>query len=148
MTANGFTLTVRGKPTGKGRPRFAQGRTFTPRETVLAEQAIRSAWEDAGAPRLTDGPVYLRVLLGIVRPRGHFTSRGDLSAEGRRNPKPHRQKPDLDNAVKLIMDALNTRAWRDDVQVIDVQARRIWADHDFTSIDATVADNEWVRSAA
>jgi Holliday junction resolvase RusA-like endonuclease len=121
-----FTLTVPGTPTGKARPRFANGRTFTPRETVLAEQAIRCAWEDAGSPRMPDGPVELDVHLFVERPQGHFKRDGSLNAEGMRNLEPFRRKPDLDNAVKLVMDALNGRAWRDDVQVVVLHARRRW----------------------
>jgi len=130
-------ITVPGKPVGKGRPRFAHGRTYTPRETTLAENAIRIAWEEAGALRLPDGPVLLRVVIAVERPQSHFRRDGSLSAEGLRNPEPHRRKPDLDNAVKLVMDALNGRAWRDDVQVIGVEARRLWADLAATKIDAT-----------
>lgn len=131
-----FTFTVPGKPTGKGRPRFAQGRTFTPRETVLAEQTIRAAWEGVGSPRLPDGPVFLRVTIGVERPRSHFKRDMTLTAEGVRNPRPSRQKPDVDNAIKLVMDALNTRAWRDDVQIVDAHIDRVWAEMAFTSVVA------------
>lgn len=134
-----FTLVIPGRPAGKGRARHGNGRTFTPRETVLAEQAIRHAWIDAGEPTLGDRPVRLRVKLAVVRPAGHFTSRGTLSAAGRRQPVPARQKPDCDNALKLIMDALNTRAWRDDVQVVDARVYREWDDRPYTSLTAEAA---------
>jgi Holliday junction resolvase RusA-like endonuclease len=130
----GFQLIVPGAPQGKQRARHGQGRTWTPRETLLAEQEIRRAWEEAGCPRVA-GPVEVTVQLGVTRPRSHATSKGRLSAEGRRNPEPHRQKPDVDNALKLVMDALNTRAWADDVQVVDASVTRLWAREPFTLID-------------
>jgi Holliday junction resolvase RusA-like endonuclease len=130
-----FSLTIDGKPTGKGRPRHGQGRTWTPRATVLAEREVRAAWEQAGRPRL-EGPVSLTVELHVERPRGHFTSRGELSAEGHRHPYPERQKPDADNALKLVMDALNTRAWRDDVQVVLALVSRRWATRAATRVEA------------
>jgi Holliday junction resolvase RusA-like endonuclease len=129
-----FSFVVPGRPYGKGRPRFAQGRTYTPRETVVAEQAIRGAWEHAGAIRLPDGPVRLEITLGVVRPRSHFKKDGSTSTEGRRHPWPARQKPDVDNALKLIMDSLNGRAYADDVQVVDVHVMRVWADAPFTRV--------------
>lgn len=132
----GFAIEVPGKPVGKGRPRFANGRTYTPRETVLAEQGIRSAWEDVGSPRLPDGPVRLRVTIGVERPRAHFKRDGTLTTEGHRHPYPARQKPDVDNVLKMIMDALNSRAWKDDVQVIDGHVLRVWADVAFTLVSA------------
>jgi Holliday junction resolvase RusA-like endonuclease len=129
-----FTLRIEGKPVGKGRPRFGQGRTWTPRETVLAEQEIRRAWEEAGAPRL-EGALKILVLLRVTRPQSHYTSSGGLSAQGRRHVFPHRQKPDTDNALKLVMDALNTRAWADDVQIVDATVVREWAEVPSTLID-------------
>lgn len=139
---NGFTLTVMGPATGKGRPRFANGRTFTPKETVLAEQAVRCAWEDAGSPTLKDAPVKLKVLVVCRRPQGHYTTKGELSAQGKRNPLPHRRKPDGDNAIKMIMDSLNKRAWNDDVQVVDIAFTRVWGEQEFTWISAMPATEQ------
>lgn len=128
---------VPGRPVGKGRPRLgAGGRVYTPRETTLAEQAIREAWINAGSVRLPDGPIQLRVTLGCERPQGHFKKDGTLSTEGLRHPYPARQKPDLDNAVKLTMDALNSRAWRDDVQVVKLTVDRVWTPQAFTAVEA------------
>jgi Holliday junction resolvase RusA-like endonuclease len=135
MSPHGFTIHVAGKPAGKGRARFGNGRAFTPKGTVMAENDIRAAWKAAGSPRL-EGPVVLTVSLEVTRPKAHFTSSGALSAVGRRMIRPSNRKPDLDNAVKLVMDALNTRAWADDVQVVQLVAWRMWADVPQTTIKA------------
>jgi Holliday junction resolvase RusA-like endonuclease len=125
-----IAFTVLGRPYGKGRPRGTKaGHFFTPRATTLAENEVRAAWERAGAVRL-EGPLQLRINLFIERPKGHFKTSGDLNATGLRNPLPAGQKPDVDNALKLVMDALNTRAWKDDVQVVQVAIRRRWVVHD------------------
>lgn len=128
-----FTLMIPGRPTGKGRARHGQGRTFTPRETTLAENEIRRVWQHVGEPRI-DGPVRLTVDLAVTRPRGHYTTTGELSAEGLRHPLPYRQKPDVDNALKLVMDALNTLAWRDDVEVVKAAVSRLWAPNPYTLV--------------
>lgn len=120
-----FQLMIPGKPKGKQRARHGQGRTFTPRETVLAEQEIRRAWEGVGSPRV-DGPLRVHVTLSVTRPGSHFTTKGELSAAGRRMTHPHRQKPDWDNAAKLICDALNGVAWPDDVQIVQGTVVREW----------------------
>ena len=137
MSAPGFFLMIPGKPEGKGRPRHGQGRVWTPRQTVLAEQEIRRAWQEAGQPRI-DGPVAVTVTLAVCRPASHYTTTGALNAEGRRRPVPDRQKPDVDNALKLVLDALNTRAWPDDVRVVDARVYRCWAPAAYTSIKATI----------
>jgi len=128
-------LTVTGKPEGKGRPRLgAGGRVFTPRTTSVAEREIRAAWEGVGEPRLADGPIEIEVLLVVERPLGHFNTKGELNKKGREMPFPHNKKPDVDNAIKLVMDALNTRAYRDDVQVCKAAVMREWGDVAHTRI--------------
>lgn len=121
-------LELTGKPEGKGRPRFAKktGRVYTPAATKLAEGRVIDAWTNAGQPRI-DGPVRLRLRIDVARPKGHFRTNGALTAAGVRLPHPTGKKPDLDNALKLVMDALNRRAYRDDVDVVEVSAVRAWA---------------------
>lgn len=120
-------LELSGRPEGKGRPRFGQGgRVFTPNATKLAEGRIVDAWTNAGRPRL-EGPVKVDVWLEVGRPQGHFNSKGQLNAAGQRLPYPTGKKPDVDNALKLIMDALNRRAYRDDVDVVSATVHRRWS---------------------
>jgi Holliday junction resolvase RusA-like endonuclease len=126
---------ILGDPEGKGRPKFGNGRVYTPRRTELAEGEIRRAWEERGAPRL-DGPLSVRVTLIVERPRGHYRADGvTLSAEGLRHPLPDTRKPDVDNALKLVLDALNKRAWTDDVRVVEAYVRRCWGPRARTEIE-------------
>lgn len=129
-------LYVPGRPVGKGRPRFGKGRTWTPTATVTAENEIRSVWREAGSPTL-EGPISLSVTFEVTRPKAHYTSKGDLSMTGQRMVYPYRQKPDLDNAVKLVADSLNGLAWRDDVEIVWLFAGRAWAEVPGTRIKAT-----------
>ena len=135
MTGDGFSFLVLGKPIGKGRPRFANGRTYTDERTTSAEDTIYNAWKANGVTRL-EGAIHLDVQLGVERPKSHYTSKGELSANGRRHPFPDNKKPDVDNALKLVMDALNTRAWKDDVQVVDARVERVWAQRAYTRVIA------------
>lgn len=132
-------LVIDGQPEGKDRPRFGNGRTFTTKKTLLAEAEIRRAWEEAGKPRLPeDVPISLVLRLFVSRPASHYKASGALSAEGLRNPQPMKQKPDVDNAVKLVMDALNKRAYRDDVRVTRVLVTREWDNWPRTEITLNV----------
>jgi Holliday junction resolvase RusA-like endonuclease len=133
---HGFTLRIPGEARGKERARHAKGRTYTPAQTVMAENRIYSVWQDAGSPRLPDGPIGLEVELGVVRPASHWTSKRVLTREGVRQFRPFRKKPDVDNALKLVMDALNTCAWTDDVRVIDAHVYRVWSTEPYTLINA------------
>jgi Holliday junction resolvase RusA-like endonuclease len=131
-------LTIDGRPTGKGRPRLGKsGRVYTPKDTKLAETVVIDAWVNAGSPRCEDGPLRMEVELVVARPKGHYKRDGQLSAEGLRHPLP-RRKPDVDNALKLVMDALNGRAYRDDVDIVDARVIRRWADQRFESTTVRV----------
>lgn len=123
-------LRVAGKPEGKGRPRFGKGhRVFTPKATEVAEREIRQAWREAGEQRLPDdAAIRIDLTLVVCRPQNHFKKNGDLTAEGMRHPVPRNKKPDVDNALKLALDSLNTRAYKDDVQVAQVGINRVWGD--------------------
>lgn len=123
-------LWVPGKPRGKDRPRFSKktGRTFTTQETRDAEASIVTAWYQDGAIMLDDNAVSIYLEIRVERPQSHYRTNGKLSAEGLRCVFPIKQKPDIDNCLKLVMDALNKRAYTDDVRVTEVTARRVWAD--------------------
>jgi Holliday junction resolvase RusA-like endonuclease len=136
MTVHGFTLRVPGEAKGKDRARFGNGRTYTPKQTVLAENRIYSVWQEQGEPKLADGPIVLEVEIGVTRPAGHFNKKRVLNKEGLRMVRPFRKKPDVDNALKLVMDALNTCAWTDDVRVIDAHVYRVWSSEPYTLINA------------
>ena len=135
---NVIDLRIDGKPTGKGRPRFVRqtGRAFTPGDTKRAENRIQLAWLEAGRPRLPEGPIVVYVSLALARPRSHWRKDGSLSAEGLRSPWPLR-KPDVDNALKLLLDALNGCAYRDDVDIVHAGIQRRWAnpgEHEHTHV--------------
>lgn len=38
------------------------------------------------------------------------------------------KKPDMDNCIKIIADALNKIAYHDDTQIVDCQVRKFYSD--------------------
>lgn len=116
-----------GEPRGKGRPRFTrQGRVFTDAKTVAYERAVLASAKVvlAGSPPL-DGPVFLRVDAFMQIPKSASKRRrADMLAGVERPTK----TPDWDNLGKIVCDALNGVAFRDDSQVVDGRARKFWSD--------------------
>lgn len=119
---------VLGTPRGKGRPKFARatGRAYTDKQTRVAEAEVVGAWDRAGAVRCPDGPLSLVLMVVLERPQGHWRKDGSLSAAGERSPWPTK-KPDNDNTQKLVQDALNGKAYRDDAQVVHWNGWKRWA---------------------
>lgn len=103
---------------GKGRPRFTRrGHAYTPAETANAERAVLAAFlhetglKGEGAPLFPAGPVAVEVAVFMPPPK-------DMPK--RESGRPYTVKPDADNVAKLVLDALNGHAWRDDSQVVDL----------------------------
>ena len=127
-----ITFEVPGLPVPKGRPRFTRrGITFTPRETLNYENLVRVCYQSAcpGRPPVSAGvPLALHLDAYFPLPAGapkllrrHLENGGALSMNSR---------PDLDNLVKTVLDALNRIAWADDGQVAEITARK------FRTVDA------------
>lgn len=91
-----FRIVIPGNPYPKERPRFGKGRTYTAKKTLEEEKRIADAVRAAGVVLL---PPPIRIEMWFYRQT--------------------RQPVDLDNLAKLVMDALNGVAWKDDRDVFD-----------------------------
>ena len=125
-----ITFTVPGKPYAKKRPRFSRksGRAFDPAENATAEASIgHLAAKHFPAP--ITGPVRVEVVATFAVPKSWAKKKAAEHLHG-----PHCQKPDGDNLLKAVKDALNRIAWGDDGQVCDAAVRKRWGLVDQTVI--------------
>lgn len=110
------------EPTAKGRPRFsrigAHVRTYTPSTTRGAEDSLRWLLRAEGAKRY-DKPAAVRLVLRffLVRPKS-APKRVVLPTT----------RPDLDQYLKLVLDAGNELLWQDDSQVVAISASKQYGD--------------------
>lgn len=123
------TLRIDGKPAAWQRQQVNH-RTRTHYDGAgqkAAKAAIRTAWMAAGRPRLSDtAPLTMTVEAVLERPDAHWLKSGALSASGERTPWPTK-KPDFDNLAKVVADALNGKAYRDDAQIVLGRQVKRWA---------------------
>jgi len=89
----------------QGRRRFNSSEMTAAKKTIAqyADLAIREARESSSYPKVGNFVMSCQFFLGSTRS----------------------SDPDLDNLLKLVMDALNGVAWRDDRQVIVAAATKI-----------------------
>jgi Holliday junction resolvase RusA-like endonuclease len=127
-SARSISLIVDGEPKGKGRPKFnsVTKQAYTPTLTKRAEDRVALAWMGAGRPMLEDGAIGCQITIVLARAQNHWRKDGTLTPEGQRHMVP-RKKPDLDNVAKLVLDALNGLAFRDDVDVVHMQVDKVFA---------------------
>lgn len=111
-------IRVDGEPVGKGRPRFvrATGVAFTPEKTASYENKVAWAAQQVmkGRPLMT-GPLQLTAQLYFTIPASKSQKwKADAEAGVIRPTK----KPDADNSLKAICDALNKVVYVDDGQIV------------------------------
>jgi Holliday junction resolvase RusA-like endonuclease len=86
-------------------------------------RAVREAMQMAGAAPLS-GPVALEIALFLPRPAYHYRKDGSLKPTA---PKYVTTKPDSDNFLKAIADAMNgSGAWVDDCQVASALVAKMY----------------------
>lgn len=123
MISSVYRVVVPARPGTKERARSTkQGVHYTPKQTVVAESWIRlCCTQQVGTP-VVPGPVALRVAVFLAPPK---MSRADLAEAAALRLLPLR-KPDWDNTGKLVADALNGIAWKDDAHVADGRVMKFW----------------------
>lgn len=123
-------FTVLGEPTGKGRPRFRKAgnftQTYTPEKTVSYENLIKTEYRrqcrDFKFESTDQLDVRITAYYGIPKSKPKKTQK--LMEEYKLRPL---KKPDADNVIKAVLDALNKIAYHDDTQVVDLQIRRFYS---------------------
>lgn len=112
-----YEFEVPGKIIGKGRPRLNSytGQVYTPTRTKDYENLITQYFM-LKYPRFKpfEGRVSVEITANFEVPKCTKKSDKDLMLENKINPL---KKPDIDNIVKIILDAMNECAFKDDTQI-------------------------------
>lgn len=112
-------IVIPGEPVAKGRPRFGNGRTYTPEKTQRWEQMAGWQARLQGA-QVMAGPLRVRLEAVFRVPRSWSKAKAAAAARGE---IPHVSKPDIDNLMKAL-DSLNGIAWVDDAQIVEATVRK------------------------
>lgn len=121
-------IEVHGQPQGKQRARVCMrgnfARAYTPETTASYENLINLSYIQAlkGAPSpFWDKPVKIKIQAIYQIPKSFSKKRTAAALDGLVRPQ---VKPDIDNVVKVVCDALNKIAYKDDTQVVEIIARK------------------------
>lgn len=129
-----------GEAVGKSRPRYSRRgeyvHTYTPKKTKDFEEAIRFEFMASNCEAI---PVYDRevslkakVTVGVSIPKSYSKKRHAQCLAGEVTPT---KKPDIDNILKAIFDALNGCAYSDDVQIVQVYAEKFYTEEPFVEVE-------------
>jgi Holliday junction resolvase RusA-like endonuclease len=121
-----YSAFVRGIPKAQPRPRMTRtGHAYNPDAAKEWKKAIQAAFlplreETIDEKETIDEAVALEVCFFMPRPKGMKKTNEAV---------PHTKKPDADNLLKAVMDALtDIKIWRDDSLVFSILSHKSYAD--------------------
>jgi Holliday junction resolvase RusA-like endonuclease len=115
---------VDASPIGKGRPRFGRGHVYTPQKTRDYETQV--AWKAKFAMagrRPISGPLRIALLFELAAPASWSKARSKSALDGEILPV---GRPDLDNLIKCVLDAINCIVFADDSQIAEIFASKTY----------------------
>ena len=119
-------IVVEGKIRGKQRRRFntKTGRVFTPKETITYENWIKSCYIEQCGEYL-EGAIKASIYVYYKIPKSYTKKRVQAIREGKEMPL---KTPDADNCAKIVLDSLNSIAYRDDSQIVSLIVVKRWTE--------------------
>lgn len=124
-------ISIQGKPIAKGRPRLGKGgHTYTPEKTQAAEKVIADTWKLKYGDKKLSGALRITVCAAFLVPKSKSKKEKEqLLARAYRT-----ERPDIDNIVKLVLDALNKVAYEDDSCIAEIRASKIFDNMEYTYV--------------
>lgn len=140
-----IVFTVPGRPQGKARARtfyskqMGRSMSVTPDQTVLYENLVKERFlvQCQGRYFESDIPVTLQITAKFLPPKSTSKRKREQMLSGVILPL---KKPDMDNIVKVVADALNGAAYHDDTQIAFIQARKVYSEME--GLEITVEEYE------
>lgn len=126
-------LTILGEPCAKQRPRYSMYggivRTYTPQKTINYESLIAHEYNEKYGKLMfdRDKPIkaYIKAYFGLSK--SDYGKKG-LNKSGREKIQGvyATKHLDLDNIIKIVLDALNSICFVDDKQVVSIESTKVY----------------------
>lgn len=131
-------LTFEGDPVAQGRPRFARKgnfvQTYDPDKSKQAKLAIRKQALQLATGKVFEGAILVEMYFFRSMPKSFSKKKAKEALAGELRPL---TKPDTDNYIKLVLDAINGIFYKDDSQVVEVIGRKFYSEEPRTEIIIT-----------
>lgn len=123
---------IPGSPIGQGRPKFStingHAKAYDPEKSRNYKAYVRllatQAMKDSGFTMI-EGPCSLDILAFFEVPKSKSKKFREAALEGRERPT---KKPDIDNIVKALQDALNGLAYKDDSSIVYLSVAKCYSE--------------------
>jgi crossover junction endodeoxyribonuclease RusA len=114
------------QPRVKAFVRGGHAGVYTPDSAEIWKQEVRRQAVANAPESLVSGVVRIQLDFFLPRPKAHLTKHGTPKPK---SPVWHCKKPDLDNLIKAVTDAITDtqRIWLDDSQICEITATKTYA---------------------
>lgn len=129
---------VEGKPQGKARARtfynkrIGKMQSITPEQTKSYEDLIRWSYKAQGGGYYINMPLQVRITAFYPIPKSFNKAKRERAISDDLRPT---TKPDCDNIIKVVLDALNGVAYYDDKQVVCVSCNKYYGERGYLKIE-------------
>ncbi len=143
---NELRVFIPGEPCAQGRPRFSTAggfvRAYDPAKSrnykayvkaVCAEEAKKQGWLFN-----TDLPLKVEIIAGLSIPSSKSKKWKQAAMDGKEKPT---KKPDVDNIVKTVTDALSGVIYKDDKQITSLVVGKIYSVRPGVALVIKILDN-------
>lgn len=127
-----ISMIIPGQPVAKGRARITTvggfARAYTPAKTRSYENIVRNHAQEIMALRglePLEGPVALVLEAHLQIPASWSKKKTAEAIAGSIVPT---SRPDLDNYIKAALDGLNEVVFKDDSQVVEISAKKVYSE--------------------
>jgi Holliday junction resolvase RusA-like endonuclease len=114
------------QPRDKEFVRGGHAGVYTPDGAETWKQEVRRQATTNAPESILTGPIRVELDFFLPRPKTHLTKHGTPKAK---SPVWHCKKPDLDNLIKAVTDAITDtqKVWLDDSQICEITATKTYA---------------------
>ena len=122
-------FTIPGEPQGKARGRTfihkhtGRPTTMTPEKTVNYEALIKLQAGQSTKEFYQDQELFMRLTAYYSIPKSASKKKAELMRNIEIRPT---KKPDIDNIIKVVCDALNGVVYKDDTQIVSISAQKFY----------------------
>ncbi len=125
-----YEFEVIGDIKGKARPRMntITGITYTPNSTKDYENLIRQYFK-IKYPKMVplENRIHIKIDAYFKVPKNTSKKNAELMLKNEISPA---KKPDIDNVTKVVLDALNKMAFKDDNQITKIEVQKLYGEEE------------------
>ena len=124
-----YKFELYGEPVAQGRPRFSNRgghvRAYDPKKSRDYKTLVREAAEAVAPDEPTTGAFRVDIYVYRPIPKSFSKVKRLQAIEGEIYPT---TRPDTDNYVKGVLDAINGLFWHDDSQIVFISANKLYSE--------------------